>query len=210
MMEDWITLSVGFSSQLLFSTRTFYQWFASEKQKKVVAPAFFWQISLLASFLLFLYGDLRDDFPIMLGQTITYFIYIRNLQILDQWKYFPKILRYAVIAFPVIMIAYYLLNDENELRLLIINSEIPRTLFILGVTSQVLFTFRFVYQWIHSEVRHSSGLPLGFWLISLTGSSLILIYGILRQDIVLILGNLFGMIVYIRNLMLLRKSWKKE
>jgi len=102
------------------------------------------------------------------------------------------------------------LNDKNELSLLIVDTEIPITLFILGITSQLLFTFRFVYQWIHSEVKHHSGLPLGFWLISLAGSALILFYGILRQDIVLILGNLFGSLVYIRNLMLLQRSWRKE
>lgn len=210
MIAEWVALSVGFSAQVLFSARTFYQWFASEKQKKVVAPMYFWHLSLFASFLLFLYGDFRNDLPIMLGQAITYFIYIRNLQILDRWKLFPIILRIAAIAFPVIIMAYYLLNDENELKVLIIDSDIPRALFILGITSQILFTFRFVYQWLHSEVKHSSGLPLGFWIISLTGSSLILIYGILRQDIVLVFGNLFGSVVYIRNLMLLHKSWQKE
>ncbi len=209
MIVEWVGLSIGFSSQFLFSARTFYQWFASEKEKKVIAPRYFWQLSLVASFLMFLYGDIRNDFPIMLGQAITYFIYIRNLQILDEWKYFPKILRFAALAFPLAIIIYYFTNDENELNLLIINTSIPRALFILGITAQVLFTFRFVYQWIHSEVNHSSGLPLGFWLISLTGASLILVYGILRQDLVLILGNLFGTVVYVRNLMLLRKSWKR-
>lgn len=210
MTADWVTISIGFSSQALFSARTFYQWFASEKQKKVIAPAHFWELSLLASFLMFLYGDLRNDFPIMLGQTVTYFIYIRNLQILGHWRHFPQMIRFTAIAFPFVLLAYYLLNDKNELSLLIVDTEIPITLFILGITSQLLFTFRFVYQWIHSEVKHHSGLPLGFWLISLAGSALILFYGILRQDIVLILGNLFGSLVYIRNLMLLQRSWRKE
>jgi len=210
MTADWVTISIGFSSQALFSARTFYQWFASEKQKKVIAPAHFWELSLLASFLMFLYGDLRNDFPIMLGQTVTYFIYIRNLQILGHWRHFPKMIRVTAIAFPFALLAYYLLNDKNELSLLIVDTEIPISLFILGITSQLLFTFRFVYQWIHSEVKHHSGLPLGFWLISLAGSALILFYGILRQDIVLILGNLFGSLVYIRNLMLLQRSWRKE
>ncbi|MDT8348085.1 MAG: lipid-A-disaccharide synthase N-terminal domain-containing protein [Flavobacteriaceae bacterium] len=55
-MSDWIIYSIGFIAQILFSSRMIYQWVASEKAKRVVTPQFFWQLSLMASFLLFLYG----------------------------------------------------------------------------------------------------------------------------------------------------------
>jgi lipid-A-disaccharide synthase-like uncharacterized protein len=85
-MSDWIIYSIGFSAQILFSSRLLIQWLQSEKVKMVVTPLLFWQLSLLASFLLFVYGWFRNDFAIMLGQVLTYFIYIRNLQIQWFWK----------------------------------------------------------------------------------------------------------------------------
>ena len=92
-MSNWIIYGIGFLAQLLFSGRLILQWILSEKSKKVLTPSIFWKLSLFASFLLFVYGYLRDDFAIMLGQILTYFIYIRNLQIQGEWAKTPKILR---------------------------------------------------------------------------------------------------------------------
>ena len=90
-MSNWIIYSVGFLAQLLFSGRLVLQWILSEKSKKVLTPSLFWKLSLIASFLLFVYGYLREDFAIMLGQALTYFIYIRNLQLQGEWQKAPKI-----------------------------------------------------------------------------------------------------------------------
>jgi lipid-A-disaccharide synthase-like uncharacterized protein len=76
----------------------------------------------------------------------------------------------------------------------------------LGIVSQVVFTLRFVYQWIYSERRKESALPLGFWILSLFGSTLILTYAIFRKDPVLFVGHVLGTVIYIRNLVLLHKS----
>ena len=80
-MSNWLIYGIGFLAQLLFSGRLLVQWILSEKNKRVITPSLFWKLSLFASFLLFVYGYLRDDFAIMLGQSLTYFIYIRNLQL---------------------------------------------------------------------------------------------------------------------------------
>ena len=71
-MKDWIIYSIGFLAQILFSSRLVIQWITSEKQRKVITPTTFWTLSLIASFLLFIYGYLRLDFAIMLGQSLTY------------------------------------------------------------------------------------------------------------------------------------------
>lgn len=210
MPTDWMVYAIGFLAQIMFSGRTFYQWIASERSKRVVAPRFFWQISMFASFLLFIYGYFRHDFAILLGQTLTYFIYIRNLQIVGAWKKFPVISRYFFITLPLFVILYSLTNDRNDIDILLINHNIPMWLFTLGVISQVLFTFRFVFQWLHSEVKKISGLPMGFWIISLSGSLLILLYAIFRKDPVLLAGHLFGSVVYIRNMILLVRDAKKS
>src|SRR5438045_8869503 len=105
-MSNWIVISIGATAQILFSSRLLLQWILSEKHKKVLTPVLFWEFSLLASFLLFLYGYLRDDFAIMLGQTITYFIYIRNMQLQHQWERLPKILRIFIYLFPLVILVY--------------------------------------------------------------------------------------------------------
>jgi lipid-A-disaccharide synthase-like uncharacterized protein len=80
------------------------------------------------------------------------------------------------------------------------NRTVPVWLIIFGAIGQVTFTLRFIYQWLYSYHHHESLLPIGFWIISLIGSSLILIYGIIRIDPVLILGQSFGLMAYGRNL----------
>jgi lipid-A-disaccharide synthase-like uncharacterized protein len=210
MPTDWMVYAIGFLAQIMFSGRTFYQWIASERSKRVIAPRFFWQISMFASFLLFVYGYFRYDFAIILGQTLTYFIYIRNLQMIGAWKKFPVISRYFFIALPLFVTLYSITNNRNDIDNLLINHNIPLWLFTLGIVSQVLFTFRFIYQWLHSEVRKKSSLPLGFWIISLSGSLLILLYAIFRKDPVLLAGHLFGSVVYIRNMILLIRNAKKN
>ena len=205
-MNDWLIYSIGFLSQLLFSSRILIQWIQSEKSKKVVTPLIFWQLSLVASFLLFVYGWLRNDFAIMLGQVITYFIYIRNLQLQNFWKKMPLLLRSFLLLFPFIIVIYGFNNNALDLSLLLRNESIPLWLVILGSIAQVVFTGRFIYQWIYSERKKSSELPLGFWILSISGSLLIMIYAILRKDPVLLTGHIFGSFVYIRNIFLIKKS----
>lgn len=203
ILNDFWIFSIGFIAQLLFSSRTFYQWLASERQKQVIAPRFFWQISLLASILLFIYGYFRNDFAIMLGQSLTYFIYIRNIQLEGYWHKFPKISRFFLWIFPAIIVFYYYNNNTMDIHNLFNAGNIPIYLLTLGIVAQLLFTFRFIYQWIYSEKKKISSLPKGFWLFSLSGSLLILIYGILRLDPVLIVGHTFGIFIYCRNLKLI-------
>lgn len=198
--------SIGFIAQLLFSSRTFYQWLSSEKQKKVVAPRFFWQMSLLASVLLFIYGYLRNDFAIMLGQSLTYFIYIRNLQLEKHWHKFPLVSRIFLLIFPVLVVIFYYNNNVFDLQKLLFEKGFSDQLLWLGIVSQIIFTLRFVYQWWYSERLKLSKLPKGFWILSLFGSLLIFTYAVFRKDPVLMVGHTFGIIIYIRNLHLLTKE----
>ncbi|MBC2846075.1 lipid-A-disaccharide synthase N-terminal domain-containing protein [Winogradskyella flava] len=205
-MKDWLIYSIGFLAQILFSSRLLIQWVTSEKQRKVITPTTFWTLSLIASFLLFIYGYLRLDFAIMLGQSLTYFIYIRNLQLQGQWQKFPKIVRYLLLIVPILIVIFYYNNNKIDIELLFKNEAIPTWLLILGIVAQVIFTLRFVYQWIHAERHKASSLPMGFWVLSLIGASLILTYAIIREDPVLFVGHLFGMIIYARNAYLMRQT----
>jgi lipid-A-disaccharide synthase-like uncharacterized protein len=77
---------------------------------------------------------------------------------------------------------------------------------IFGLFGQLCFTMRFVVQWIASEKRKESIIPVSFWAFSLAGSMVLLIYAIYRKDPVFILGQAFGFTVYIRNLQLIFKK----
>ncbi|EGV43291.1 lauroyl acyltransferase [Bizionia argentinensis JUB59] len=204
-MSNWVIYSIGFLAQILFSSRLIIQWLYSEKQKRVITPTIFWTLSLLASFLLFVYGYLRDDFAIMLGQSLTYFIYIRNLQLQNQWQKYPKFMRWFLLLMPLFIAVFYFNNNTIDVEKLFKNEAIPLWLLLLGIVSQVVFTLRFVYQWLYSEKQKESTLPFGFWMLSLIGSLLILIYAIFRRDPVLFIGHILGAIIYIRNLILSKK-----
>ena len=97
---------------------------------------------------------------------------------------------------------FVLKDNAAFLDRFIFNDEVPFTLLVFGSAGQVIFTFRFIYQWICSVKRKESVLPLGFWIISLAGSSVIIAYGIFRLDPVLILGQSFGFVAYLRNMII--------
>lgn len=195
---------IGFLAQLFFSARLLLQWIMSERARKVVSPSIFWKLSLAGSYLLFIYGWMRDDFAIILGQFISYYIYIWNLDKKESWKKIPFLFRILLIVTPIAALSY-LLNDTVEfLNQFFYNDKIPLWLLIFGSLGQIIFTLRFVYQWLYSRRKKESVLPLGFWLISLCGSVIIVAYAIYRRDPVLILGQSTGLIVYTRNIFILR------
>lgn len=77
---------------------------------------------------------------------------------------------------------------------------------ILGFVGQALFSSRFAWQWWVSERQGRSVIPPAFWWLSLAGGGCLLVYSIWRQDPVFIVGQLGGLLVYSRNLVLLRRA----
>ena len=193
---------LGFLAQAFFSARILVQWILSERAHRVLSPSLFWVFSLTGSILLFSYGWLRDDFSIILGQLIAYYIYIWNLDIKGLWRRLPHLLRMALLALPVAALAFALNDFGAFLDQFFRNDRVPLWLLVYGSMGQVIFTLRFVYQWQYSHRKHVSALPLGFWIISIIGSAVIVSYGIVRLDPVLILGQSVGFISYSRNIML--------
>ena len=77
---------------------------------------------------------------------------------------------------------------------------------VIGFTGQGLFASRFIVQWIYSEKKGESHIPVIFWYLSIFGGIGLLIYAIFRKDPVIILGQLFGIFIYLRNLILIYKK----
>ncbi len=76
----------------------------------------------------------------------------------------------------------------------------------VGLLGQVLFTGRMLIQWFASEKSGRSVIPVAFWWMSLIGATMLLVYFIWRRDIVGILGQATGWGIYVRNLVLIRRS----
>jgi lipid-A-disaccharide synthase-like uncharacterized protein len=76
----------------------------------------------------------------------------------------------------------------------------------IGFVGQLLFFGRFLVQWIASERAKRSVLPLAFWYFSILGGSVLLVYAIYRKDPVFILGQTGGLVIYLRNLVLIRRE----
>ena len=75
----------------------------------------------------------------------------------------------------------------------------------IGFLGQALFSARFIIQWLASERSRRSVVPLAFWWFSLAGGATLLSYALWRGDPVFVLGQGLGLVVYLRNLMLIRR-----
>ena len=206
-MNSFVIYGIGFIAQILFFGRTILQWFKSEHEGEVISPVMFWKISILASIMMLFYGIFRKDFAIVLGQILVYYIYVRNLQLKNAWEILPTPQKIIVLISPVIILLWLLISKSFNFFTIFRNDEVSIILLIWGTFGQIVFTFRFIYQWLYSEKEKESVLPVGFWIISLTGSSMILIYSIFRTDPVLFIAHITGIFIYLRNILLsFRKS----
>ena len=112
-------------------------------------------------------------------------------------------------SFPVAAL-FILMHDiprfaENYFQ----DEGLPLGLILFGMAGQFTFKSRFIYQWIYSVRHKESMLPLGFWIIAVIGSIMIITYGAIRHDWVLIIGQL-GIFVSIRNIMIALKYDRKH
>lgn len=86
--------------------------------------------------------------------------------------------------------------------------RIPTGWLLLGLLGQTAFSARFVVQWLASERRRESVVPVAFWWLSVAGGALLLAYALHRGDPVFVLGQSAGLAVYLRNLALIRRRPK--
>ena len=80
----------------------------------------------------------------------------------------------------------------------------------IGIIAQALFTGRFVVQWLASEKAGRSVIPFSFWTLSIGGGLLLLVYALYRRDPVFILGQAFGVLIYLRNLTFVLRERREE
>ena len=78
--------------------------------------------------------------------------------------------------------------------------KLTNPLVLFGFAGQTIFMMRFVVQWFVSEVRGRSTVPLAFWYISVFGGVMLFTYALLNQDPVIMFGQVFGLLIYVRNI----------
>ena len=77
---------------------------------------------------------------------------------------------------------------------------------VIGFIGQAIFGSRFLIQWIASERKRESHIPVQFWYLSIAGSTITTAYAIHRRDPVFIVGQATGLVIYVRNLMLIYRA----
>lgn len=206
-MESLWLYFLGFLGQALFGSRLIVQLFQSEKAGKVVSPVAFWYLSLAGSFIFMVYGIFRQDLVIIGGQFLSYFIYIRNLQLKDAWT-FPNGAKAIILTLPLLATGGFFLYGDTSIALDV--GILLHPVMLMGVIGQLALNLRFVYQWYYSEKQQSSILPVGFWQISVWASVLVIIYSLFHPvhkiDVVLLVSQTMGITVYARNLWIYRRS----
>jgi lipid-A-disaccharide synthase-like uncharacterized protein len=80
----------------------------------------------------------------------------------------------------------------------------------VGLFGQCLFFLRFFFQWLASERKKQSVIPVSFWYFSILGAGFLLAYSVYRRDPVFILGQSFGFLIYVRNLYFIHRKKSPE
>ena len=213
VQKYWV-FGLGFFAQFFFGVRLIAQWIQSEKEGKVVSPVSFWQLSLAAALIFLVYGILRNDFVIIIGQLLSHFVYIRNLQLKNAWSQMHMSFRIFAYVSPFLAIGWIVFGSVHNWSDIMAESDFTRPLVLLGATGQIILSVRFIYQWYHSEKAKSSILPFGFWVISAVGSLLVVLYALFRKDVdynwspdpVLIFAQGLGLFIYIRNMLIHKRT----
>ena len=132
-----------------------------------------------------------------------------NIGIMGLYKKVPKILIVLQALFPVVILALIAKDIPSFVNTFLNNEYVPHGLILFGVLAQFVYEIRSVYQLVYSYKRKQSVLPLGHWILAVIGSSMIIIYGVIRHDWVLAIGQ-FSIVFSIRNLMICIASMRHQ
>ena len=134
METSWAVYGIGFLAQLLFSARTLVQWIKSEKSRTVQSPSSYWILSVAGSYLFMIYGWLRNDFAILFGQFLSYYIYLWNLGWKGIWQKTGLLLKTLLLLTPPVAVFFVLKADAAAaVARFLPDDQIPLPLMICGV-----------------------------------------------------------------------------
>ena len=196
----WVYL-LGLAGMGIYGTRIVVQWYMSEKSHKVESPGIYWVMSSIGAIVLYIYGWLRKDFSIIFGESLSYYIYMWNIGIMGLYKRVPRWVIVLQAMFPLVILALISKDFQTFYDSFLHNDAVPPKLLWFGIAGQFTYEIRSVYQLVYSMRRRESVLPLGHWVLAVAGSFMIIAYGLIRHDWVLVIGQ-FAVFFSIRNIML--------
>ena len=213
----WVYL-LGLAGMGIYGVRIVVQWYISEKSRRIESPGIYWIMSSIGAIILYIYGWLRKDLPIIFGESLSYYIYMWNISVMGLYKKVPKPIIIIQALFPVAIIALIAKDWPTFVETFIYNANAggdgtvgppSMALLLFGIAGQFAYEIRSVYQLIYSMKRKESILPLGYWMLAVIGSLMIIVYGFIRHDWVLVIGQ-FAIVFSVRNIMLYFISKKNE
>lgn len=210
---ELVWAAVGMAAQGAFFARFFVQWLASERVRKSIVPHSFWYASLGGGLLLMTYAIHRRDTVFTLSQAAGVLIYLRNVHLVHKdWR--KRVALTAAVfaaAAALVAVAYgapasVRLGTTPEIAKLETRTwgHAGAWWIAFGIAGSTIFFMRFVIQWVASERRHESVMPVSFWYVSVIGGLMLLVYVVHVRDVVLAVGQTGGMLVYLRNIVLSR------
>jgi len=206
--------AIGFVAALIFYGRFYLQWYTSERQKRSVVPIGFWYMSSAGSLLLFGYGVYTQSPVGTLSHCFNIFIYARNL--IHVWRANGTLTQRRSrlvhgLALLIILLAFCLLVftwlNVFESTRAEPEGGAARTWFwiAVGVAGQGLFACRFIIQWLTTERRGESVIPVAFWYLSVAASILMLASFVQLQDWIFAIGVATTLPIYTRNLWIIHR-----
>lgn len=220
MTDFWrlvLYFPLGLAPALFFGSRFIIQWLQSEKIKQSTVTPLFWKLSLIGNILSMIHYTVQVQYPFALIQATNAVISWRNLDLMKQRCRSTRMTVGAMFcAIAGITFLFYLqscliIGESDWIRTpakFFDEERIHHSLawHILGACSGLIFASRFWFQWWRAESRKRSELSPLFWRLSILGSLLSILYFAHIQDIVSLFNQGFGLVPYLRNLMLLKKQ----
>lgn len=204
----WVYL-LGLAGMAIYGVRIVVQWYLSEKSHQVESPGIYWIMSSVGAIILYIYGWLRKDLSIIFGESLSYYIYMWNISIMGLYKKVPRSVIVIQALFPVLILFLIFKDLPTFVDNFLHNDAVPPRLLAFGMLGQFTYEIRSVYQLVFSYRRKASILPLGHWILAVAGSLMIIAYGLIRHDWVLVIGQ-FAIVFSIRNIMLWFSARKRD
>jgi lipid-A-disaccharide synthase-like uncharacterized protein len=220
--REWL-YPLGFLATVAFGVRALLQWIDSEAKGKSVVTSFFWRLSISGNLLLLVHTLIQVQFHVCLIQACNVVISWRNLNLMQTPEsrtstsrvFFVLVLTVLGIVLAFLFQEFFLLNgDFVWFRIPVafwqdpMDRQVSFLWHMVGCLGLVLFNIRFWLQWWYAERYQQSYLGSTFWWISLVGAVLTLSYFLRIEDLANLIGPAFGLIPYVRNLMLIYRAQK--
>ena len=204
----WVYM-LGLAGMAIYGVRIVVQWYLSEKSHQVESPGIYWIMSSIGAIILYIYGWLRKDLSIIFGESLSYYIYMWNISIMGLYKKVPRSVVVIQALFPILILILIFKDFPTFVDNFLRNEAVPPRLLAFGMLGQFTYEIRSVYQLVYSYRRKASILPLGHWVLAVAGSLMIIMYGLIRHDWVLVIGQ-FAIVFSIRNIMIWFSAHRKE